>query len=272
MRNLRTASGRAELDAAVAAALTADPQILFTHTLGYMSSAPGASTVFTQPGEFIDMLRNASVAVGLGARVMSGLTGPVSFPTQTGGVSVSWVAENSGTDVTATNATLSSVSLSPKTLQGSTAFSRQLMAQSSLDVEAFIRGDPVITDVTGSFPTINGVKYQAMAIDHGYGDGKFPDGEYDIVVKYLLNNTAQQYQFRTKPLFISQVECCITQLVADVEDQCCGPETQKYKDMKDGVIKLRGLVAAQGCGKTNRAIELLKELKLICQRNPCKTC
>ncbi|MBF9687102.1 hypothetical protein IAI39_11465, partial [Streptococcus pseudopneumoniae] len=41
----------------------------------YNTSGKGASTVFTQPGEFIDMLRNASVAVGLGARVMSGLTG-----------------------------------------------------------------------------------------------------------------------------------------------------------------------------------------------------
>lgn len=107
----------------------------------YNTSGKGASTVFTQAGEFIDMLRNASVAVGLGARVLSGLTGPVSFPTQTAGATAYWMPENDGTDVTASNATLSSVSLSPKTLQGTTAFSRQLMAQSSMDVEAFIRGD-----------------------------------------------------------------------------------------------------------------------------------
>jgi HK97 family phage major capsid protein len=107
----------------------------------YNTSGKGASTVFTQPGEFIDMLRNQSIAVALGARVMSGLTGPVSFPTQTAGATVYWMPENDGTDVTASNATLGSVSLSPKTLQGTTSFSRQLMAQSSIDVENFIRGD-----------------------------------------------------------------------------------------------------------------------------------
>lgn len=134
----------------------------------YNTSGKGASTVFTQAGEFIDMLRNASVAVGLGARVISGLTGPVSFPSQTGGVSVSWVAENSGTNVTASNATLSSVSLSPKTLQGTTAFSRQLMAQSSLDVEAFIRGDLAAAHALA----------WDVAVMHGAGSGNEPTGIY----------------------------------------------------------------------------------------------
>lgn len=134
----------------------------------YNTSGKGASTVFTQAGEFIDMLRNASVAVGLGARVISGLTGPVSFPSQTGGVSVSWVAENSGTNVTASNATLSSVSLSPKTLQGTTAFSRQLMAQSSMDVEAFIRGDLAAAHALA----------WDVAVMHGAGSGNEPTGIY----------------------------------------------------------------------------------------------
>jgi len=134
----------------------------------YNTSGKGASTVFTQPGEFIDMLRNASVAVGLGARVMSGLTGPVSFPSQTAGVAVSWVAENSGTDVTATNATLSSVSLSPKTLQGTTAFSRQLMAQSSMDVEAFIRQD---------LASAHALAWD-VAVMHGSGSANQPTGIY----------------------------------------------------------------------------------------------
>ncbi len=134
----------------------------------YNTSGKGASTVFTQPGEFIDMLRNASVAVSLGARVMSGLTGPVSFPSQTGGVSVSWVAENSGTDVTATNATLSSVGLTPKTLQGTTAFSRQLMAQSSMDVEAFIRAD---------LASAHALAWD-VAVMHGSGSNNQPTGIY----------------------------------------------------------------------------------------------
>lgn len=134
----------------------------------YNTSGKGASTVFTQAGEFIDMLRAASVAVRLGARVMSGLTGPVSFPTQTGGVSVSWMAENSGADTTASNATLGSVALSPKTLQGTTAFSRQLMAQASLDVEAFIRGDLAAAHALA----------WDVAVMHGTGANNQPTGIY----------------------------------------------------------------------------------------------
>lgn len=134
----------------------------------YNTSGKGASTVFTQPGEFIDMLRNASVAVGLGARVMSGLTGPVSFPTQTAAATAYWMPENDGTDVTASNATLSSVSLTPKTLQATTAFSRQLMAQSSMDVEAFIRGD---------LAAVHALAWD-VAVMHGTGSNNQPTGIY----------------------------------------------------------------------------------------------
>jgi HK97 family phage major capsid protein/HK97 family phage prohead protease len=134
----------------------------------YNTSGKGASTVFTQAGDFIEMLRNASVAVGLGARVMNGLTGPVSFPKQTGGASAYWLAENDGTNVTASNAALGAVSLSPKTLQGTTAFSRQLMAQSSLDVEAFIRADLAAAHALA----------WDLAVLHGTGNNNQPTGIY----------------------------------------------------------------------------------------------
>jgi len=134
----------------------------------YNTSGKGDSTVFTQAGEFIDLLRNTSVCVGLGARVLSGLTGPLSFPTQTAGATVYWVAENSGTDVTASNATLSSVSLAPKTMQGTTAFSRQLMAQSSIDVEGMIRQDLAAGHALA----------WDLAVLHGSGSNNQPTGIY----------------------------------------------------------------------------------------------
>jgi HK97 family phage major capsid protein len=134
----------------------------------YNTSGKGASTVFTQAGEFIDLLRAASVAVRLGARVLNGLTGPVSFPSQTGGATAYWMAENSGTNVTASNAALGAVSLSPKTLQGTTAFSRQLMAQSSLDVETFIRQD---------LATAHALAWD-LAVLHGTGSDNQPTGIY----------------------------------------------------------------------------------------------
>ena len=134
----------------------------------YNTSGKGASTVFTQAGEFIDLLRNASVAVRLGARVMSGLTGPVSFPTQSAAATVYWMAENSGANVTASNATLGSVGLSPKTLQGTTAFSRQLMAQASVDIETLIRQD---------LAQAHALAWDVAAL-HGSGSSDQPTGIY----------------------------------------------------------------------------------------------
>lgn len=132
------------------------------------TSTKGSSTVFTQPGEFIDLLRNQAIAVQLGARVMSGLTSPVSFPKQTGAATAYWMPENDGTDVTASNATLGNVSLAPKTLQATTAFSRQLMAQSSIDVEQFIRNDLAASHALA----------WDRAVLHGSGSSNEPTGIY----------------------------------------------------------------------------------------------
>lgn len=134
----------------------------------YNVSTKGSSTVFTQAGEFIDLLRNQAIAVQLGAQVMAGLTSPVSFPKQTGAASAYWMPENDGTDVTASNATLGSVSLTPKTLQATTAFSRQLMAQSSIDVEQFIRNDLAASHALA----------WDRAVLHGSGSSNEPTGIY----------------------------------------------------------------------------------------------
>lgn len=132
------------------------------------TATKGSSTVFTQPGEFIDLLRNQAVSVALGARVMAGLTSPVSFPKQTGAASAYWMPENDGTNVTASNATLGSVSLTPKTLQATTAFSRQLMAQASIDVEQFIRNDLAASHALA----------WDRAVLHGSGSNNEPTGIY----------------------------------------------------------------------------------------------
>ena len=45
-----------------------------------------------------------------------------------------WVAENPSSDVTSTDIALGLVNLVPKTLQGATTYSRQLLTTSSIDV------------------------------------------------------------------------------------------------------------------------------------------
>jgi len=92
-----------------------------------------------QPQSFIELLRNRSVAMRLGMKTLSGLQGSVTIPTHAASGAVGWVLE-SGT-ATENNATVGQKTLSPKTVGGYQAYSRQLLIQSSLDVENLITSD-----------------------------------------------------------------------------------------------------------------------------------
>jgi HK97 family phage major capsid protein len=96
--------------------------------------------VFTEfGGELINILRNMCLTVQMGARVLTGLSSPIAFPRQTQDVTAYWVSENPGTDVTASNVKDDLVTLTPRTLQATTAYSRQLLVQASVDVESMTR-------------------------------------------------------------------------------------------------------------------------------------
>jgi HK97 family phage major capsid protein/HK97 family phage prohead protease len=108
-----------------------------------MATQPGAKGGYlvnvTNMG-FIDILRNRSVAMAMGARVLSGLEGNVVFPRQTGKVSVTWQA-GEGTSVTAADQALGQLSMNPKTCIAITDVSEQLLRQSSPSAEAFVMAD-----------------------------------------------------------------------------------------------------------------------------------
>jgi HK97 family phage major capsid protein len=108
------------------------------------TATKGTELKFTQPGEFIEMLRTRIRVLELGATMLSGLTGPVSFPKQTAAATATWVSENPGTDVSESNLLLGTVSLAFKTLQATTSFSRQLLfsaLSASVDAEQMVRRD-----------------------------------------------------------------------------------------------------------------------------------
>jgi len=113
------------------------------------TAGAGGQTVFTDAGTFIDLLRNALVVRQLGATILSDLVGPVLFPKQLTAGTLTWTAETPGSDVADSDLTTGSVSLSPKSAQSSTAYSRQLLAQSSVDVEALVRADLVAVNAQG---------------------------------------------------------------------------------------------------------------------------
>lgn len=101
----------------------------------------GGFTVDTEVQPLIEVLRNKIVALRMGATALTGLTGNLFFPKQiTQGVAV-WQAENPGADVAETDVTFGSFTLSPKNVMAMQSYSRQLLAQSSLDIEALVRND-----------------------------------------------------------------------------------------------------------------------------------
>ena len=145
--------------------------------------------VFTEyGGEIIQILRNSTKVVAMGARVLTGLSSPIAFPRQTGDVTASWVAENSGSDVASSNINTDLVVITPRTLQATTAYSRQLLVQASVDTEALVR--------------MSIAAKHALAIDlaaiHGTGTSNQPLGIYNtpnvLTVDYSdasFSNTGQ---------------------------------------------------------------------------------
>lgn len=184
-------------------------------TMDSKTAGAGKESVFTEGGELIDLLYNQSVVLGMGARMYAGLQGNVSFPKITGGSTAHWVTENPGVDVEESQLSTGAVSLSPKTLQATTAFSRQLLSQSVIGIEAAVRAD-ITTQ-------------HALAIDRAalHGDGvTAPRGIYntagvnvvdmadgvsygklvDMVAKVLASNALMGTQgFATTPLMAGKL-------------------------------------------------------------------
>jgi HK97 family phage major capsid protein len=90
-------------------------------------------------GQFIDTLRNALVIKRLGARVLSGLVGNVDIPKRTGSATAGWFAENAA--ITPSDHTFDKLSMTPKHVGAITEFSRNMLLQSSPDIEALVRDD-----------------------------------------------------------------------------------------------------------------------------------
>lgn len=91
-------------------------------------------------GDFIDVLRNSSSVMQAGARMLNGLSGDVKIPKKTAAAAAGWIATEGGAS-SESEMTVGSVSMTPKTLGAHTDVTRQLLIQSSLDVEALIRDD-----------------------------------------------------------------------------------------------------------------------------------
>ena len=120
-------------------------------TPGYFFGQPtqGGNLVATdlRSGSFIDLLRAKAMVTRMGATVISGLVGNVEIPRQTGASTTYWLAEKG--DPTESNATFDKVSLKPKTIGALSSVSRNLLLQSSMNVEAFVRNELAVSLALG---------------------------------------------------------------------------------------------------------------------------
>lgn len=90
-----------------------------------------------QPGSFIDLLRNSSVALSMGVTRLSGLQGNVTIPKMTAGNTAYWLADET-TQITESQPTIGQLSLAPKNVAALTELSHQLLQQSSPDAEQLV--------------------------------------------------------------------------------------------------------------------------------------
>lgn len=128
----------------------------------------GEELVFTEYAGFIGLLRSRAMVLQLGARYLPGLVGNASFVKQTAAATASWVAENPGSDPSDTELSLDVVTLSPKTLLASTFFTRQLLRQAVIAVDAMVEEDLVAIHARGI----------DLAAIHGSGSSNQPTGLY----------------------------------------------------------------------------------------------
>jgi len=106
----------------------------------------GASTIAEDllSGSFIDLLRNSMVLTALGVTRMSGLVGDVAIPRQSGSGTAFWLATDE-TDITEATPTLDQVTMVPRNVGAMEIYTRQLLMQSSVAIEALIRSDIATT-------------------------------------------------------------------------------------------------------------------------------
>jgi HK97 family phage major capsid protein len=163
----------------------------------------GGNTVSTDLSGFIDLLRNEAVALQAGATVMDGLTGNVAIPRLAGGATAYWLAEQGA--VTEAVPTFDQVTLSPKRLAMHVNISKQLIAQSSVDVENILRNDLVATAANAIDTAVfTGTKYPTT------GASDQPKGLYETIKDDLAANDVD---FGAAPTYAEIVS--LERLVAD---------------------------------------------------------
>ena len=109
---------------------------------------------FTEP-ELIEMYRNRARVLALGATRLGGLSGIIRLPRQTSAASAAWQSETTTSSVS--NVTTDYVAITPKRLSMQNAYTVELLAESSVDVEGMLARDRAkVLNLAIDLASING--------------------------------------------------------------------------------------------------------------------
>lgn len=103
------------------------------------TNTEGGFTIATQLGSLIDRLRKKLVMANLGTTMLGGLQGNIAFPKVISDDQAVEKAENAA--AAESSATFGQITLAPRRLPVFAEVSRQLLLQTSTDVEAWLRND-----------------------------------------------------------------------------------------------------------------------------------
>lgn len=109
-----------------------------------LTAIPGSAGGFlveTANVSFIELLRNRSVLFNMGARRLSGLTGNVAVPKQTGAATANWMSGETDAGLAYSDQVFGQLALTPKTVVAGTKISRQLQLQSDPSAESIVMMD-----------------------------------------------------------------------------------------------------------------------------------
>ena len=159
------------------------PTDVLKRDLNVGTAVDGGNTVATNllAGSFIDLLRNASVIAQTGATYLNGLSGDVAIPRQSASATASWNTEVGA--VSETSGQIDQVTMSPKGLSAMTTYSKQLLAQSSIDIEQFVRND---------LATVLAIAQDLAAVD-GTGSSNQPTGIMGVAGVGTITVNANNY-------------------------------------------------------------------------------
>lgn len=133
--------------------------------LNVSTFAQGGATVQTSiVTPIIELLRNKMVTDKLGITSMAGLSGNCAIPRQTGAATAYALAESA--TLTKSTQALDQILLAPHRVGATNDYTRQLLIQSSIDVENFIRDDLM---------KVIAIKWDALILN-GQGAGSEPLG------------------------------------------------------------------------------------------------